>query len=79
MSDAPAILDARGKLREFIEHRLWREEKVLAAWRAGLREPEAMLPEVYDDAPRQAWPLAERQILAHLRRLGRAGTIDLDA
>lgn len=71
----PAILDAVGKLRQFVEHRLWREEKVLAAWRAGLREPDAMLPEVYDDAPRQAWPLAARQILAHLRRLEKAGTI----
>jgi glyoxylase-like metal-dependent hydrolase (beta-lactamase superfamily II)/8-oxo-dGTP pyrophosphatase MutT (NUDIX family) len=75
----PAILDAKGKLREFVDHRLWREGKVLAAWRAGLRSPEEMLPEVYDDAPRQAWPLAARQILAHLRRLHRAGTIELDS
>jgi hypothetical protein len=30
-----------------------------------------MLPKVYEDTPRQAWPLAERQILAHLDRLRR--------
>jgi glyoxylase-like metal-dependent hydrolase (beta-lactamase superfamily II)/8-oxo-dGTP pyrophosphatase MutT (NUDIX family) len=71
----PAIRDAVGKLREYVEHRLWREEKVLAAWRDGLREPQAMLPRVYDDVPEQAWPLAERQIVAHLERLERAGRL----
>jgi glyoxylase-like metal-dependent hydrolase (beta-lactamase superfamily II) len=72
----PAIRDAAGKLREVAEHRRWREERVLAAWRDGVREPAAMLPRVYDDAPREAWPLAERQILAHLDRLRRAGRLD---
>lgn len=71
----PPILEAVAKLRELIDHRLWREEKVVAAWRSGLRDAQAMLPEVYDDAPRQAWPLAQRQIEAHLTRLRRAGTI----
>jgi len=71
----PALRDAVGKLREYVEHRLWREEKILAAWKAGHRDPHAMLPHVYDDAPQQAWPLAERQILAHLARLEKAGKI----
>jgi len=75
----PAILDAVGKLEEFIDHRRWREEKVLAAWIAGVHDPEAMLPEVYDDAPRQAWPLATRQIIAHLRHLRDEGRIAADA
>ncbi|HEY8020778.1 MAG TPA: hypothetical protein VIH93_06740 [Thermoanaerobaculia bacterium] len=34
-----------------------------------------MLPRVYDDVPEQAYPLAERQVLAHLERLRRAGKI----
>jgi len=71
----PAILDAVGKLREYADHRRWREERVLAAWSDGLREPREMLPRVYDDVPEPAWPLAERQILAHLERLRRAGRI----
>jgi len=70
----PAILDAVGKLREYVEHRLWREERVLAAHRDGL-SARAMLPRVYDDVPEQAYPLAERQVLAHLERLRRAGKI----
>ncbi|HWM94334.1 MAG TPA: MBL fold metallo-hydrolase [Thermoanaerobaculia bacterium] len=71
----PAILDGLAKLREYYEHRLWREAKVLEAWEEGLREPSAMLPKVYGDTPQQAWPLAERQILAHLARLRQNGRI----
>ena len=47
-----------------------------AQWRSGLRESREMLPTVYDDAPEQAWPLAERQIVAHLERLQRAGRLE---
>jgi ribonuclease/clavin/mitogillin len=74
----PVIKNAAAKLREYIDHRLWREDRIFDAWSAGLRRPADMLPTVYDDVPQQAWPLAERQILAHLerlRRLGRIGTV----
>ncbi|HEV7519142.1 MAG TPA: MBL fold metallo-hydrolase [Thermoanaerobaculia bacterium] len=70
----PAVKDAQAKLREYIAHRLWREERVLAAAEAG-QTPAEMLPTVYDDVPTQAYPLAERQILAHLERLRRAGRL----
>jgi glyoxylase-like metal-dependent hydrolase (beta-lactamase superfamily II)/8-oxo-dGTP pyrophosphatase MutT (NUDIX family) len=70
----PAVLDAAAKLREYIAHRLWREERVLAAAQAG-QSPAEMLPTVYDDVPQEAYPLALRQILAHLERLGRQGRL----
>ncbi len=72
----PPLPDAAAKIQEYLDHRRWREERVLAAWEAGLRDPEAMLPAVYDDAPPEAWPLAARQIAAHLARLRRAGRIE---
>jgi glyoxylase-like metal-dependent hydrolase (beta-lactamase superfamily II) len=72
----PAVLDGRAKLEEFIAHRLAREEKVLAAWRAGLREPEAMIDLVYEDTPDAARPLAARQIRAHLERLLERGRLE---
>ncbi len=72
----PAVKNAVPKLREYVEHRLWREQRILAAWRAGQREPQAMLATVYDDVPREAHALAARQILAHLERLRRAGQLD---
>ena len=71
----PAIKNAGAKLREYIKHRVWREERILEAWNAGLHDPAAMLPTVYDDVPSQAWPLAQRQILAHLDRLRKQGRI----
>ncbi|HZF11224.1 MAG TPA: MBL fold metallo-hydrolase [Thermoanaerobaculia bacterium] len=70
----PAVVDAVAKLREYVDHRLWREERILAAARAGQSAAE-MLPTVYDDVPPMAYPLAERQILAHLLRLRRAGRL----
>ncbi len=71
----PAIKNAVASLREYADHRLWREGKVLEAWSAGRRQPAEMLATVYEDVPQQAWPLAERQILAHLERLRRAGRL----
>ncbi|HEX4963410.1 MAG TPA: MBL fold metallo-hydrolase [Thermoanaerobaculia bacterium] len=71
----PVIKNAAAKLREYSQHRLWREERILEAWNAGQHDPAAMLPTVYDDVPPQAWPLAQRQILAHLDRLRRHGRI----
>jgi glyoxylase-like metal-dependent hydrolase (beta-lactamase superfamily II) len=75
----PPLADAVGTLRRYVEHRRWREERVLAAWRSGVREPRDMLPTVYDDVPERAWPLAERQIVAHLERLRRAGPLNCSA
>jgi glyoxylase-like metal-dependent hydrolase (beta-lactamase superfamily II) len=70
----PAVLDAVGKLREYVRHRLWREARILAAHEEGLSARE-MLPRVYDDVPEAAYPLAERQVLAHLLRLRKIGKI----
>lgn len=71
----PPILDGRAKLEEFIRHRLWREEKILSAWQDGHLQPGAIRPLVYEEVPEPAWPLAERQIQAHLDRLRRAGRL----
>jgi glyoxylase-like metal-dependent hydrolase (beta-lactamase superfamily II) len=71
----PAIKNGVEKLREYLDHRLWREGRILEAWGAGKRQPAEMLPTVYDDVPPQAWPIAERQILAHLDRLRKQGRL----
>ena len=72
----PFVTQAVAKLTEMIEHRHWREERVLASWRSGLREPKEMLSQVYEDLEPAAYPLAERQILAHLERLQKLGVIE---
>jgi len=60
----------RAKFQELIEHRLMREEKIRAAIDAGADSVQALLEAAYDDTPKEAWPLAEHQLQAHLIRLG---------
>lgn len=57
-----------------LEHRLMRERRILEALRGGARTIDALLPLVYDDTPKEAWPLAARSMesaLLMLERLGR--------
>lgn len=61
------------RIRALVEHRLGRERRVLAALGREPRAPAEMLPEVYADAPREVWGLAERSLLAHLEKLAREG------
>lgn len=72
----PISIDAVAKLEEYIQHRLWREERILEAWGSGSREPAVMVEQVYDDVPRLAHPLAARQILAHLEHLRASGRLE---
>lgn len=71
----PATVDARGKLDALIQHRLWREQRVLEAWQSGLREPAELRALVYEEIPSIAYPLAERQVIAHLQHLKAAGRL----
>ncbi len=75
----PLVLPAHGPVmpgRAFaqtLEHRRMREAKALAALRAEPRAVAEMVPEVYDDTPREAWPLAERSLESILHWLAREG------
>lgn len=68
----PTLAQGRAKLEELIRHRLDRESRIRAALAAGKTSPQDMVAEVYDDVPPEVWPLACRQIQAHLIRLARA-------
>lgn len=72
----PPVKDAVAKLREFFDHRLWRERRILEEWQRGTRTAAGLRPLVYEEElPPMAHPLAERQIEAHLARLRRAGRL----
>ncbi len=71
----PPVRGAASRLKKLKRHRLEREEQVLAAWRAGRREPGEMVGDIYAEIPEEVHPIAERQILAHLDRLRRLGRI----
>lgn len=68
-SHGPAIPDGPGKLADYLKHRLWREEKVLAALGAGPVTLEELVPRAYDDVTAFVLPIAERSTLAILGKL----------
>jgi glyoxylase-like metal-dependent hydrolase (beta-lactamase superfamily II) len=69
----PVVLDALGKLDEYLRHREEREEQVRAALRDGLATPEEMVRAIYDGYPPELHALAARSVLAHLLKLEAEG------
>jgi glyoxylase-like metal-dependent hydrolase (beta-lactamase superfamily II) len=65
----PVMANAKAKIQEYLEHRVEREEKILAAWKRGHREPFAIVKEVYTDVAPMMHALAERSVIAHLEKL----------
>ena len=71
----PAIANPYRKLDEYISHRLDREQKILAAVRAGAATPKDIVAQVYTDVSPKAHAMAERAVLAHLEKLEADGFV----
>jgi glyoxylase-like metal-dependent hydrolase (beta-lactamase superfamily II) len=71
----PLVGDPQGKLEEYIEHRLDRERRLLAALEAGARRADDLLEEVWDDAPAHMRPAAALTLAAHLDKLAAEGRL----
>jgi glyoxylase-like metal-dependent hydrolase (beta-lactamase superfamily II) len=65
----PFITDPPAKLSEYIEHRLDRERKLVAALDAGERSREGLLDSAWDDVPAGLRPMAALAMEAHLEKL----------
>jgi len=65
----PVMANAKGKIQEYLDHRMDREQKIFAAWQKGLHEPRAIVKEVYTDVAPAMYALAERSVVAHLEKL----------
>lgn len=77
----PWITDAVAKLDEYLEHRLERERKLLAALDGGERSRERLLDVAWDDVPAELRGVAAVVMDAHLEKLraeGRLGEDELD-
>lgn len=74
-SHGTMIANGSEKLNALYTHRLRREQQVLDAWKQGLRDPVEILPAVYTDIGVHEYPMAERQIAAHIERLEQLGMI----
>jgi glyoxylase-like metal-dependent hydrolase (beta-lactamase superfamily II) len=65
----PWITDPAGKLAEYVEHRLMRERRLLAALDSGERSRAALLATAWDDVPPELLPMAAMAMEAHLEKL----------
>ena len=71
----PVITDALACLRHYVEHRLAREAKLLAALDAGPLDFSSLLGHTYDDVPVQLHAIASGSLEAHLRKLESEGRV----
>ena len=65
----PWVTDPQAKLEEYVEHRMMRERRLLAALERGERSRVALLAEVWDDVPAELRPAAAMVMQAHLDKL----------
>ena len=65
----PWITEPRGRIADYIEHRLDRERRLVAALEAGERSRERLLDLVWDDVPAVLRPAAAIAMQAHLEKL----------
>jgi glyoxylase-like metal-dependent hydrolase (beta-lactamase superfamily II) len=71
----PYVWDPRAKLDEYLEHRLERERRLLAALDTGLRTRDELLDSVWSDAPEAVRPAAALTLEAHLEKLRDEGRL----
>lgn len=68
-SHGSAIFDARGKIEEYIAHRLERERQILDAMDKGADTAAAITAIVYEGLNPALVPLAEKSVEAHLEKI----------
>ncbi len=73
----PPIWTPRERISEYIEHRLDRERRLLAAIAEGRRRPQELLDAAWSDVPEQLRPLAAVTLGAHLDKLAEEGRLPL--
>jgi len=71
----PVVHDPRGKLDQYIEHRLERERRLLEALDAGARAVAALLDAAWSDVPAGLRPAAAVTLAAHLDKLEAEGRL----
>lgn len=68
-SHGSAVADAKGKIEDYIRHRLEREKSILQAMRSGAKTPAEIVEKVYTDTSPELWKLAEKSVEAHLEKI----------
>jgi glyoxylase-like metal-dependent hydrolase (beta-lactamase superfamily II) len=74
----PYVWDPKGKLDQYLSHRLERERALLEALDSGLRSRAELLDAVWSDAPPELRPAAALTLAAHLEKLVDEGRLPAD-
>jgi glyoxylase-like metal-dependent hydrolase (beta-lactamase superfamily II) len=71
----PVVDDPAAKIEQYLQHRLERETKLLAALEAGARSVDALLDDAWADVPDPLRPAAAVTLAAHLDKLEEEGRL----
>jgi glyoxylase-like metal-dependent hydrolase (beta-lactamase superfamily II) len=71
----PYVWDPAAKLDEYIEHRMERERRLVAALDAGLRTHDELLDAAWSDAPAELRYFAGLSLASHLEKLSEEGRL----
>jgi glyoxylase-like metal-dependent hydrolase (beta-lactamase superfamily II) len=71
----PEVHDPEAKIAEYVEHRMMRERRLVAALERGERSRSALLAEVWDDVPEALRGAAQIAMEAHLEKLAEEGRL----
>jgi glyoxylase-like metal-dependent hydrolase (beta-lactamase superfamily II) len=74
----PEVHDPSAKIDEYVEHRMMRERRLVAALDRGERSRSALLAEVWDDVPKELRGPAAIAMQAHLEKLQDEGRLPAD-
>jgi glyoxylase-like metal-dependent hydrolase (beta-lactamase superfamily II) len=74
----PVVWEPRAKISDYIEHRLDRERRLIAALERGLRRRDEILDEAWDDVPEVLRPAAALALESHLDKLAGEGRLPPD-
>jgi glyoxylase-like metal-dependent hydrolase (beta-lactamase superfamily II) len=74
----PEVNDPQAKIAEYIEHRMMRERRLVAALERGERSRAALLAEVWDDVPEELRGAAAVAMQAHFEKLEDEGRLPDD-
>jgi glyoxylase-like metal-dependent hydrolase (beta-lactamase superfamily II) len=74
----PWVTDPAAKIAEYLDHRMERERKLVAALDTGERSRARLLDAAWDDVPAELRPAAAQVMQAHLEKLESEGRLPTD-
>lgn len=74
----PIVPDGLAKIREYLSHRAERDQQILDTLRSGPATADSLVRRLYVDTPPTLFPMAERNVRAHLEWLAGLGRVQQD-